>query len=1634
MRYRFSFRIANPAAVICSLLVLTVLVAGSSYAQAQTPAADQGNQASPAPVSSVVLAAHTPQRVLDGVAFRLGHYSPENKLRLTLAIQPPHMADEEQFLKELTTKGSPNFHKFLTPDEWNARFAPSAEDEQAVVDWAVSQGFTVTHRFSHRLLVDLEGTSGLIEKVFGVTINNYQVGDEVDFSNDRDPLIPANLSGIVYSVQGLNNIERDHGSRPGPQTKGADYAEGPAYAEGPSVQADAVAPRATPASITSNDASNSTLFTNGYANPTEIYNSQTYNYDGLQNLGHCCNPYNDSGGTPNVSNIAIAAFGTYLDSDVSGFQAAYPYLAYSYQPHYIDGTINCSGNPSPCPDGETTQDLEWTIATANSFGSSNDTAKIFIYEGANGNNGTFTDMYGFMLSDNLARVFTTSWSCTEVYGCSTSTMDARHAIFNNMLGQGWTLIAASGDRGSSDDCFLDKNTDTYNTAHEAVAYPGSDFDVLAAGGTFLQVYNDGSWDYEHAWQGGTSFGSCGYNNGGSGGGVSTYYGKPGFQGYSTWNGESKRSTPDISLNAIGIGQNLYINGNLQCCANGTSIVAPELAGFFAQENAYLSYIGNVCGTGGTSACTPVGPPMQFFYPAAYYGAGYVSHFPFYDMTGAYCNSNDVTAAQGLGYYCSGVGWDHVTGWGSANMLQLAWAINWYLIPATGTNPAVSWRGPATGQWYNSDQVVSWTVSDPEPSGSTPSSGIAGFTQAWDSIPSDSFSQPHGGIGDTFWSGPHYANISTGCLSFNGADGCSSLGSPQGCHTAHVRGWNNQGWTSGDQTYGPVCYDTVDPTITSSTSPALSGWLDQSVVVTLAPTDPGGSNASGIYRTYYAVNNDTTCAPGSVSGCSVYSGPVTISAQGQTAFYYFTEDNAGNWSTWGHITISIDTTKPVTTASLAGNLSSGIYYSVVTVTLSATDNLSGVAHTYYTLDGGSQTTYSAAFNVTTTGSHTVKYWSVDVAGNVESTHTLTFTIEPVTAATMTSPAPSSTLVGPSVTFSWAAQTGATSYILGLGTTPGANNLYSSGPITATSATAPNLPTNGETIYATLLTNYNNDQLTESYTYTAANQAALTTPAPGSTFTSTTVTFNWTAATGATGYLLHVGSTGVGSGNLGSSGQIAGTTVTFNNLPANGETIYARLYTYFGTTYSYTDYTYTALTATAATLSTPTPGSMFTSTTVTFDWTAVTGATKYLLYLGTTGVGSSNVYSSGGMTGTTATATNLPGNGETVYARLYTYFGTTSVSADFTYTDVTQSSLTTPAPGITFTSTTVTFNWTAATGATKYLLHLGTTGVGSGNVYSSGGVTGNTATAINLPGNGETVYVRLYTYFGTAYAFTDYTYTDVTQSSLTTPAPGSTFTSTAVTFDWTAATGATKYLLHVGSTGVGSGDLGSSGQIAGTTVTFNNLPANGETIYARLYTYFGTAYAYTDYTYTALTGTAATLTSPAAGSTFTSNSVTFDWTAVTGATKYVLDLGSTGVGSSNLYSSGGATGTSVTANNLPANGETIYARLYTYFGAASVSADFTYTAVTQSSLTTPAPGSTFTNTTVTFNWTAATGATGYLLHVGSTGVGSGNLGSSGQIAGTTVTFNNLPANGETIYARLFTYFGTAYAYTDYTYTAK
>jgi subtilase family serine protease len=128
------FRSASRIWAVPGMLLALVLATTFCYrasAQADSPVA--------VPVVNLENTAlgrsHTPQQVLNGTATALGPLAPSTTLHLVIGLAHPKMAEEEQLLKDLQDPKSPNFHKYLTAAQWNARFAPSAEDEQAVVDW-----------------------------------------------------------------------------------------------------------------------------------------------------------------------------------------------------------------------------------------------------------------------------------------------------------------------------------------------------------------------------------------------------------------------------------------------------------------------------------------------------------------------------------------------------------------------------------------------------------------------------------------------------------------------------------------------------------------------------------------------------------------------------------------------------------------------------------------------------------------------------------------------------------------------------------------------------------------------------------------------------------------------------------------------------------------------------------------------------------------------------------------------------------------------------------------------------------------------------------------------------------------------------------------------------------------------------------------------------------------------------------------------------------------------------------------------------------------------------------------------------------------------------------------------------------
>ena len=376
---------------------------------------------------------------------------------------------------------------------------------------------------------------------------------------------------------------------------------------------------------------------------------------------------------------------------------------------------------------------------------------------------------------------------------------------------------------------------------------------------------------------------------------------------------------------------------------------------------------------------------------------------------------------------------------------------------------------------------------------------------------------------------------------------------------------------------------------------------------------------------------------------------------------------------------------------------------------------------------------------------------------------------------------------------------------------------------------------------------------------AGPATMSTPAANSTLTGSSTSFTWYKSAAAQAYWIDAGST-QGGNNYYQSGSLPTTTLsqTVNNLPTDGSTIYVTLWTQISGQWQYNQYTYTAFGSgnPKGVITTPTPGSTLTGTSVLFSWTPGSGATAYWIDAGSS-PGGNQYFQSGNIGNVTSyTVTGLPSDGSTVYVTLWSLVAGNWVNNQYTYTAYSlsgqQGVLTTPTPGSQFTGTTVTFQWTAGAGASAYWLDLGN--VPGGNQYYQSGNLGNvlTTTVNGLPSDGSTVYATLYSLVGGQWLSNAYTYTAYNQASglgvIQTPMPGSTLSGNTATFTWSAGTGASNYWLDVGST-PGGNNYYQSGPLGNVlTTTVNSLPADGSQIYVTLWTYVGGQWLNNQYTYT------------------------------------------------------------------------------------------------------------------------------------------------------------------------------------------
>jgi len=658
--------------------------------------------------------------------------------------------------------------------------------------------------------------------------------------------------------------------------------------------------------------------------------------------------------------------------------------------------------------------------------------------------------------------------------------------------------------------------------------------------------------------------------------------------------------------------------------------------------------------------------------------------------------------------------------------------------------------------------------------------------------------------------------------------------------------------------------------------------------------------------------------------------------------------------------------------------------------------------------------------------------------------------------MTSPADGSTLTGTSTTFNWIVGEDINQQILWVGTFgEGSYNVFNSGTLgtTRSSYTVNNIPSTGETLFVRLWSQKNGSWQSNDYTYQTSGftpvKSEMSSPAPGSTLTGASTTFNWDIGQGVTSHQFKIGTAGVGSSDVYDAVVNMNSSVTVNNIPQTGVTLYVRLLSLINGNWQTIDYIYQTSGSLPAKseMTSPADGSTLTGTSTTFNWIIGQGVDLNYLYVGTMGVGSRDVYSQSVGMKNNVTVNNIPETGVTLYVRLWSRINGSWQSNDYTYqtggSSPAKSEMASPAPGSTLTGTSTTFNWNIGQGVTQHWIYVGTTGAGSLDLHNSDQAMNTSVPISNIPQTGGILYVRLYSKINGGWQYNDYQYqmsTATTLSEMTSPADGSTLTGTSTTFHWNIGQGVAENWLHVGTTGAGSRDVYEGSVGMSSNVTLNNIPETGETLYFRLLSRINGSWQYNDYTYQTSGSLPAKseMTSPADGSTLTGTSTTFNWNIGQGVTDHLMYVGTAGAGSTNVYQASVGMSSSVTVNNIPETGETLYVRLLSFVDGSWQYNDYTYQTIIASlpisEMTSPVPGSTLTGTSATFYWTTGlAGVTANIIYVGTSGVGSTELHVT-VVDGGNFTVNNIPETAGALYIRLFSLLNGSWEYNDYSYALQ
>lgn len=605
--------------------------------------------------------------------FDQGSVNPSMLMRVTMNFKMTvaQQAELDALLASQQQRGSPEYHRWLTPEQFGSRFGLGQGDVGKVTAWLESAGFSVEGVPASRNMITFSGRAQQVEAALHTEIHRYNVRGEAHYANANDPSIPAALGDVVLGFRGLNNFR--------------------------------LKPRVTRRTVL-NPNFTSGVTGNHFITPGDlatIYDVKPLYNKGLDGTGQ---------------KIVVVGQSDVALSDIQNFRKAAGLAANDPTPINANNSsfagLVVPGDTDPGMQSldidEANIDVEWAGAMAPK-------ATIIYIVGDPVNAGGAFDAldYAITTSPVPAPVISISYGACE-QDFDASGVSAFITLGQQASAEGITILAATGDTGAAD-CdfnFGSPSPTTVSTLGLAVDLPASLPTVTSLGGT---QFNEGSGNYwapalgtdvvssalsyipETAWnETNTSISGASTGLAAGGGGSSAFIPKPVWQAGIVVANDGARDVPDISISASFLKDAYLIcsenfdsttNTFSPTCPNppsfrntdnsltafgGTSLGPPTMAGIIALINQETNH------SGGSGNINPTLYALAAQVPAA-----------FHDVT---TGNNQVpfsapcAATTQIGY-SAGTGYDLATGLGSIDAFVMV--TNWTSVTAANTGNAAS---------------------------------------------------------------------------------------------------------------------------------------------------------------------------------------------------------------------------------------------------------------------------------------------------------------------------------------------------------------------------------------------------------------------------------------------------------------------------------------------------------------------------------------------------------------------------------------------------------------------------------------------------------------------------------------------------------------------------------------------------------------------------------------------------------------------------------------------------------------------------------------------------------------------------------------------------------------------------------